>query len=130
MLNYSLKQTCKKCFQLASLANTKNSPEHILLFQFAHWVGCLVGVLPPAQVAEHSDQGWWFHVKPTSLSPLPVRLIGTLNLYLIPKFCSWSRTCHWKQLVKIIKMQWAFIQVVTISFEEENVIVNLFKHLR
>lgn len=35
---------------------------------------------PPAQVAEHSDQGRWCQEKPTSLSPLPVRWMGTLNL--------------------------------------------------
>lgn len=56
LLNYSLKQTCKKYFQLASLANTKHSSE-CFAFHPALWVGCLVGVLPPAQVAEHSDQG-------------------------------------------------------------------------
>lgn len=48
--------------------------------------------LPPEQVVEHSDQGRWFQEKPTSLSPLPVRWMGTLNLYLIPWFCSWRRT--------------------------------------
>lgn len=37
-------------------------------------------VVPPEQVAEHSDQGRWFQEKPTSLSPLPVRWMGTLNL--------------------------------------------------
>lgn len=51
-----------------------------------------VCVSPPAQVAEHSDQGRWFQVKPTSLSPLPVCWMGTLNLYLIPGFCSCSST--------------------------------------
>lgn len=48
--------------------------------------------LPPEQVVEHSDQGRWFQEKPTSLSPLPVRWMGTLNLYRIPWFCSWRRT--------------------------------------
>ena len=38
------------------------------------------GLVPPAQVAEQSAQGWWYQVKPTSLSPLPVRWMGTLNL--------------------------------------------------
>lgn len=54
--------------------------------------GGRAAALPPEQVVEQSDQGRWFQEKPTSLSPLPVRWIGTLNLYLIPWFCSWRRT--------------------------------------
>lgn len=56
--------------------------------------------LPPEQVVEHSDQGRWFQEKPTSLSPLPVRWMGTLNLYRIPWFGSWRRTCGRQKLVR------------------------------